>query len=55
VFIKRGKTAAAQVTTEFAANNNMNPLYEGMQHFDNPLYDAHDFDTPVDDDADSGA
>ena len=39
-FFKKGATASAQVASDFSANNNMNPLYKGMEQFDNPLYDT---------------
>jgi len=43
---RRVPTASAQVDQAFANNTNMNPLYDGMQQFDNPMYNQ---DTNVDD------
>ncbi len=32
-----------------STNQNMNPIYEGMEQFDNPLYDPSELDATVDD------
>jgi hypothetical protein len=48
-YFRRSPTAKAQVTTTFSDNTNMNPLYEGMQQFENPLYDGNNLDAPLDD------
>jgi hypothetical protein len=41
---RRSSTVRATVQPDFPENSNMNPLYEGMAQFENPLYSA-----PVDD------
>jgi len=43
-FFKRRASAIANVAPDFSTNNNMNPLYEGMEQFDNPLYDSNTSD-----------
>jgi len=49
-YMRRGQTATAQLAEPFANNPaNMNPLYEGQQHFENPLYDPNDMTAGIDD------
>jgi len=49
-FLKRGKAAKASIIPSFKGSSSANPLYEGIEEIENPLYDAHDFDVPVQDD-----
>jgi hypothetical protein len=48
-FVKRGSTAKAQFTEMDNAGAVMNPIYEGIRTFDNPLYDGNDMDAGLDD------
>jgi hypothetical protein len=48
-FIKRGSSAKAQLNNIDPANAIMNPLYEGMPTFDNPIYDPMGMDGSLDD------
>ena len=43
-FRKRAQAGTAEVTADFSANNNMNPLYEGNGSIENPLYNGQDMD-----------
>ena len=49
-YFRKGKTAAAEVATQpFSNNQNINPVYEGMGQFDNPLYDPNEIEPTLDD------
>lgn len=44
-YFRKGYTVTAQVATRtFTDNQNLNPVYESMEQFDNPFYDPNDLD-----------
>jgi hypothetical protein len=47
-YMRRGKTATAEMTETTSNNTNMNPLYEGSSNFENPLYHG-EFNDGLDD------
>ena len=49
-YFRKGKTATAEVATKpFSNDQNINPIYEGMAQFDNPLYDPKEIEHTLDD------
>jgi hypothetical protein len=49
-YLRQGKTVTAQILDrEFTENQNMNPVYEGMQLFENALYDPNEMDLNLSD------
>jgi hypothetical protein len=50
VLVQRRKTGIAQVYPEESfTNQNINPIYEGMEQFDNPLFDQTELDATFND------
>jgi len=48
-YFRKSPTAKAQINANFSDNSNMNPFYEGMQQFDNPLYAGNQLDSNLND------
>ncbi len=49
-YFRKGKTAKAEVATQpFSNDQIINPVYEGMEQFDNPLYDPNEIEHTLDD------
>jgi len=48
-YMRRGKTATAEIGETVSTNTNMNPLYEGAGQFENPLYQGGELNDGLDD------